>query len=189
MMPHGTTAKKCKGCGKTKDLELFAKELKNKDGRSGKCYDCTNEYYRTRNSIPSVKEQKQKYRDANKSRAKDYNKTYYQSNKDQILNNVKSWQTTNTGKVSSYKAKNKISRKKGYVDLTEEQAKAVADMYWLAKDLELVTGEKYHVDHIVPLCGKDVSGLHVPWNLQVLPADVNIRKSNKYDEKWPCDTF
>jgi hypothetical protein len=66
--------------------------------------------------------------------------------------------------------------------LSPEQKSQIEFVYSHAKDCQIVTGEVYHVDHIVPLQGEAVCGLHVPWNLQVLPAEVNVRKSNRYEE-------
>lgn len=63
--------------------------------------------------------------------------------------------------------------------LSESQKEEILNLYWLSQDLCRVTGEEYHVDHIIPLQGKLVCGLHVPWNLQVLPSDINFAKGNK----------
>lgn len=63
--------------------------------------------------------------------------------------------------------------------LTDDQIAQIASFYEDCAKVSRETGVPHHVDHIIPLQGENVSGLHVPWNLQVIPAAENIRKSNK----------
>jgi 5-methylcytosine-specific restriction endonuclease McrA len=63
--------------------------------------------------------------------------------------------------------------------LTAEDHSLMADYYQMAKELELIFPWKQHVDHILPLQGKLVSGLHTPLNLQILSEAANLQKSNK----------
>lgn len=55
----------------------------------------------------------------------------------------------------------------------------IEEMYQMCKTREIETGVKWQVDHLVPLNGREVCGMHVWYNLQLLTALDNVRKSNK----------
>jgi len=65
--------------------------------------------------------------------------------------------------------------------LSTDDLRTIKNLYKLAAEQTAKTGVKWHVDHIIPLQGQGVSGLHVPWNLQLLPAAKNIAKHNRYE--------
>jgi hypothetical protein len=109
------------------------------------------------------------------------------------------WRSRNTAKISAqkkeYYLQNKTDiqkqKKLRYVERRQRHVawdKELTDLVYceardLAKTRTKLLGERYEVDHVLPLKGKTVSGLHVWNNIQVIPARVNRAKYNKVQEK------
>lgn len=83
----------------------------------------------------------------------------------------------NRGLVTSYKAARRARVRNAAPSwLTEEQWSEIRSVYAEARRLTEETGVQHEVDHIVPLQGRTVCGLHVPWNLRVLTREQNNRR-------------
>jgi hypothetical protein len=94
---------------------------------------------------------------------------------------MKNYAKVNAGKLTAIARKRQMAKLQRTPKwLTEEHFKQIEKYYLAAKWIELILNEKIHVDHIIPLQGKNVSGLHVPWNLQLLTKLSNCSKGNKH---------
>ena len=104
---------------------------------------------------------------------------HYWANRERRLAAVKEYNRNNKAKILAHRTKRKIKIKRATPSWVDFEA--IKKIYIKRQVVSERTGIQHHVDHIVPLLGKNVCGLHVPWNLQVIPAADNLRKSNKYD--------
>lgn len=94
---------------------------------------------------------------------------------------VKSWRKRNLDKDSAKTSRRRSAKLKRMLKWGKEHLKSEIDNWYRRAQIATVfMGEVYHVDHIVPLQGKNVSGLHVPWNLQLLTRSENISKGNRH---------
>ena len=164
-------ARVCKKCGIEKELESFAKDSRCKNGRLHECKDCKNLYHKQR-----YYDNPQKYIDTQK-KSVDKRRS---AGKD-VYKGVRAYRKRYPEKHNARQQMRealKISRVPSWA--TEQDNRDISAMYALAKKLESLTGVVYHVDHIIPLNGTNVCGLHTPRNLQILEASLNVKKSNKF---------
>lgn len=118
---------------------------------------------------------------SNKDIAVAAQKRWSKKNKEKHLEVSRQWKKKNPAKTAFNNSKRKAAKKQRCPSwLTEDDWWFINELYDLAALRTKATGVKWHVDHIIPLLGKGVSGLHVPSNLRVIPASENMSKGNRY---------
>lgn len=158
-------SKTCIKCGEKKELVEFHKHKRMDDGHLNKCKSCTIEYIK-------------QWADQNKHKTTEYKKRWKEINKEFVLEDRKRYARDNAGYINAKTAR----RRAGKLQATPKWANhfLINEIYHLAKLRSQMTNIKWEVDHIIPLNSDKVCGLHVEYNLQVIPAKLNQSKGNKF---------
>lgn len=92
------------------------------------------------------------------------------------------WKQANPDRVTAYENKRRAAKMQATPPwLALAQRAEIDGIYLFSATLQRLSGVGYHVDHVVPLIGRNVCGLHVPWNLRAIPASENYAKANRLD--------
>jgi len=154
----------------------------------GACVECLKVEWATSNETRA-----DYFREYNKREdTKDRKNEWYQENREAVIAAAatrplhvkreyqKTWKEKNVVWVrADTKARRRKHRDATPPWLSRQQKADIRQLYQIAITMTKTTGEQYVVDHIVPLRGEDVCGLHVPWNLRVITQEENLKKSNK----------
>lgn len=117
--------------------------------------------------------------EANREKEAARKKTYYEANREKAAAQGKAYKQANPDKHNAHEAKRRATKLNATPQwLTQDHLAEIETFYTDAAN----RATPHHVDHIVPLQGDNVSGLHVPWNLQVIPASENCSKGNRITE-------
>lgn len=162
--------KRCQTCKSEKPVDQFYKQAaRGLYGVRGTCKSCDNA-------------KKKEYRDLNKEAVLVMKKANYELNKEHHLAQKREYRQANKGKINALVAlRKKRIKARTPAWLTDFDKLKMSCIYSVAAMLTRENKEPWHVDHIIPLQGRKVSGLHVPSNLQVMRGFENISKKNKYE--------
>ena len=118
----------------------------------------------------------------NPEKAREYSRQYRNKHAEAVKIAKKAYRAMNKDVINAAVARRKANKLRQTPKwVTSEELWLIKEVYAIAAIRTEQTGFVWHVDHVIPLQGKIVSGLHVPENLQVIPAIVNIKKKNKYE--------
>lgn len=176
----------CSVCKTSKPVDQFHTAQRKLTGLTSSCKQCQKEYY-AKNSDKKI-EQVKIYKKNNPEKIKAKDKHYYEKNKDKYLANAAKWAKENPEKARECTNRyGRANQPKKNARTAEYRARKIhATPVWLTKQHKAEIRaiyencpKGYHVDHVIPLRGEEVCGLHVPWNLQYLPGVENMSKGNK----------
>ena len=166
--------KVCNFCKCTKPAEDFYKKVGAKDGLFWWCKACHRSQIAARYHKKAASEE---YRVSEKERLKKWRL----DNPAKVKSAHVKYASNNAAKLNAKAKRYVLSREKRTPCwLNDDDFWLIEQAYELASLRTKIFGFGWHVDHIIPLHGKLASGLHVPHNLQVIPAVVNRGKSNKF---------
>lgn len=182
--------KKCNRCKIDKATTDFYANKRMKDGLNTFCILChkadnvARKLKNRQNTAFKQQEQayKKQYRTQKKNQIAQYMQGYRKEHKERLLESGRAYRRNHSAKYA-YLCQ---ARKLAIIQRTplwvgEDEKWLIREAYELAHLRDKIVGGKWHVDHIVPLRGKHVSGLHVIENLRVVTAHENMRKTNKFE--------